>query len=426
MIRMVKTDYLERFSSRFPDELSGERKIGTAIEFPVIDSETFKAMDTRTLFRSLVEKDDGWNPIKKDASAGCHRDGIILSPSLGVCTLKVSLPPVGSLYQVKNSLDKAVRTASSELDSNGGAMLGYGIQPLTTASSNLWVERGKVKAFRGNIPTFFNSTAITAASRIRLDATNQEIIAASNVFNCLAPIAVALFANSPVWKGSIDHYRRRTVREDLLKEWNHCGQRAGMILFFDGAEDYLNYIYGLPLLAAKDPAGRYFPPRQSFGSWVAQNAAGADDFMGILNLQEDGLWAFAKPETQYGTVEIVPACSQPPGSEILPFAFCLGIMENLAEASNLVKLYRWKDWNRLYQEAMVTGFDAKTRRITLDSIAEQVLMIAQKGLERRCMGEEELLAEAFSRLYRRQAPAEKVVQWMDEGGIEKIMKKTAC
>jgi len=221
----------------------------------------------------------------------------------------------------------------------------------------------------------------------------------------------------------LDHFNRRSVREDLWKEWEQCGQRTGIPNSFEGAEEYLRYLYGLKFLATKDKAGRYFAPGQSFGSWIAQNED--SEFMERLLQQEKFIWNCARPRARYGTVEIRSACSQPPCSEILLSAFCLGVVENLASVSKLVQLYRWREWKILYQKSINYGFDAKAGSLCLSSVADEILALAYEGLERRYSGEEILLSDAFARLNKREAPAERTAKWIKEGGIERIIEKVA-
>jgi gamma-glutamylcysteine synthetase len=424
---MIVAECLDQFTSRFPAEVVGERRIGIKKEFPVISSRTFRATGSKELFRQLVAKGNGWIPLVDGKNlAGCTKDGIVVANSSSICTLEISFPPQDSLYQAKILEGEVICEVSQELKTMDSLMLGYGIQPLNSAGNDLWQKSDRICAMRRNFPNAISGATITAADNVCLEISSKELIEANNVFNALAPVIIAIFANSPVWKGSIDHFNRRSVREDLWKEWEPCGQRIGVPNYFNSAEEYLRHLQSLKFWATKDKAGRYFLPEQSFGSWVAQNANNGSEFMGYLLEQEKFIWTCARPRAKYGTIEIRSACSQPPDAEILPAAFCLGVMENLNAISNLIRLYRWKDWKILYQKSITYGFNAKVGTLSLDSVAEEVLALAYEGLERRYLGEEMLLSDAFARLYKREAPAERILRLMKETkDLKKIIKKVA-
>lgn len=426
MIGTVKPEHVKQFNAKFLKELVGARKIGIELEFPVVNQRTFRAMDSRPLFNRLIGLDDGWMPFAGDKdSVGCIKDGVAITTDSGICTLEMSSPPQANLYLAKDLVERVLRKIVPELKAMDGLMLGYGIQPLTLANNSLWKTAGRTKAFRINFPDSTNNSTITAAAQTHVEATSEEFIMAANVFNAMAPLIVAIFANSPVWKGSFDLLARRTVRESLWKDWNQCGRRTGVLQFFKDTEDYLRYLYSLTFLATTDQTGRYFAPSQSFGSWVSQHAKSKQRFMECVLQQEGFVWSCARPRARYGTVEIRPACAQPPGSEMIFPAFCLGVMESLKSVSNLVNLYRWKDWNDLYEKAILKGFDAQVKGLSLQSVAQEVLSLAYEGLENRYTGEEILLSDAFTRLYKCEAPAERVMDWMGRGGIEEVIKRVA-
>jgi gamma-glutamylcysteine synthetase len=423
----MMSEYLSQFTSRFPEELSGARRIGLRKEFPVINSRTFRAAGSRDLFSLLIAKNSGWEPLAYGNDlVGCSRDGVIVSGTSSTCTLKIIIPPQSNLYYAKSLEDETISEVARELKTMGSLILGYGIQPLNSAGNDLWQKNGKIDALRKNFPSVISNSTIAAADHVSIDVTAKELLEASNVFNALSSVIIAIFANSPVWRGSADRGNRRSVREDLLKEWEPFEQRSGIPNHFNSVEEYLRYLQGLKFWVTKDKSGRYFSPGQSFGSWVAQNTASGQEFMEYLLQQEKFVWNCARPRAKFGTVEICSACSQPPMSEILPAAFCLGVAENLESVSRLIRLYRWKDWKMLYQKAIIRGFNAKAGTLRLDSIAEEILALAYEGLEQRYLGEEILLSDAFARLNKQEAPAEKAKRWMKETeGLEGLIKKVA-
>jgi len=409
-IRQLADWYLTNFPENLP-----ERLIGLEKEYPVVTRGTYEAADVRKIFPCL--RDRGWQPIfddvYQDELMGVRRRGVRIGTDVGRCTLEIAVPPARSVVSGAHILQEAERIAASTCEESGMIVLGYGIQPVTSPDSRLWIKKRRNEIVRGGMPVAFCDTTITAADQVHLSISRHEIIDCVNVFNALTGPIIRLFAHSPFWGGRLDAEQRLAVRESM---WSFAREKAGMpTRRFSDLEDFLSYMARLRFNLARR-RGKYVVPAGTFLEWMMEG----DDWHEQWRFHEGLVWLNARPRVLFGTVEIRPACSQRSGAIANLAALAAGVIENLAEAVALVDSVPWSRWVRFREQAIRGVFDDALERVTKD-----VLAIAQTDLERHTIGEVSLLEPLWQRAEKKTNPAHVAAGIVRKSGLEGLIRHVA-
>lgn len=413
-----------KYWGRFPQELGGPRRVGLEREFPVVKRDG-TAFDVRETLADLVML--GWEPHYDDHYQGelqmVSRDGFQVTTDAGWCTLEINLPPYRDLWKAREEFEKLMMFLVEVIGERGGLVLGYGIQPITKYSDNLWIRKRRHEIVRMNFPKTVNRVTITAANQIHIDIARPEVIPMTNVMNALAGLLIVLCANSPIWAGRIDPKNRLAVREDLWRFSNH-GRIGIPYEQFEDLSHFLRYVFQQRFFVSRKEGGEYFKPGVTFGEYIQGDGV---DFTQHYKYHEGTVWFCARPRTVYGTIEIRPCCSQPPEEEenMAADALALGLVENLKETSEIVSRFPWEVWRRLREDAIFYGFQATVEGQSVLPLLEKILDLAKRGLAKRGFGEELFLAPLYQRLECQQNPAHNAINLFQRGGIPALIEKLA-
>ncbi len=130
----------------------------------------------------------------------------------------------------------------------------------------------------------------------------------------------------------------------------------------------------------------------------------------------------ARLVSKFGTVENRMCCQQPPRETMVTSALTLGVLENLEEAETLVKEISFVSPKQLRMEAIQYALDAQLEGKSIVPYLRQLLQIAEKGLKKRGLGEENFLAPLFERLNRLEVPADVAIRIFEEEGREAFLE----
>ena len=152
-------------------------------------------------------------------------------------------------------------------------------------------------------------------------------------------------------------------------------------------------------------------------------------------LHDHYIWHSARLRTAYGTVELRPACQQPPHELMAATALYLGLVEGREEITDYVQSAlapAGKEkgnphplsecWPRMrqYHEKVVRAGLAAPEPVP-DFLAD-ILELVAAALARRGHGEEGMLAPLWQRLERRENPAQGVRRVFAEEGLEGLIE----
>lgn len=416
----------------FPIQLSGPRHAGPEEEFPVVDDHGYMA-DITPLFEELQRR--GWSPKSDSVSGaliGAYRNDMEIGMDVGRGTLEISFPHVGNLLDHIPTREHTLSLVDGLLGERGFHRLGdYAIQPRTLPARELWAPKGRGSFFRDFFDPSVHAQTLTASSQTHVDVTREEALPALEAMLALAPVFIALNANSPIWAGNADPNGLVAVRQHCwygftLEHgfWGNvlCGPpRYGHDSRVEQAptsfEELAFIISATPFIVRVDDT-TIEGPGVPFETWYANHGSSLSDARkrDAYHNHEGTIWWDARPRTVFGTIEVRPSCQNK--DAVASHALVLGLVENLKETLDFVRHAKtYQAWRELQAAAIQNGLRANG----MSTIAQSVIELAEIGLKRRGMGEESLLVPLKIRVREETSPAHIKINIFQEGGIDALV-----
>lgn len=455
----------DRFAAHFPQRLDGPRTVGREAEFPVVD-QAGRAADVDRLWPLLLgnedtaEKDkrDSLSPhssslsplkVKRDAvntDLIVGLDGAAYSYALevGKGTIELNVGPYATLFELEIAFRSAVERLVRAAAKLGWRVLGYGVQPLSPPTRDLLSPKQRYHALADIMGADWIWYTVTASDQTHVDISRDEAVSMLNFGSLIAPVVVALCANSPLAAGALTG--DCSGREGRMITARY-GERHGMISRpYADLTDFVARLSRMPALLRREgerllPDGRLFSDvlRADYGKarseergessegWVL-TAGSFDAFL----LHDHYIWHSARVRTAYGTVELRPACQQPPHELMAATALYLGLVEGheeiveyiqnaLAPVEERTLAGCWPRMQQYHHQAVRAGLAAPE---PAPGFLAEVLTLAAAALARRGYGEEEMLAPLWQRLEQRKNPAQRVQRVFAEMGLEGLIKSS--
>ncbi|KKW32005.1 MAG: hypothetical protein UY76_C0045G0005 [Candidatus Uhrbacteria bacterium GW2011_GWA2_52_8d] len=433
IINQARSLVEETLKNAFPHELSGPRHAGPEEEFPVVNARGFMA-DITPVFHELHLC--GWMP-KLDAVSGAligvYKQNMEIGMDVGRGTMEIGFPHVGNLLDHVPVRKQTFALVDRLLEKHGFFRLkDYAIQPRTRPTPELWAPKGRGMFFRDFFDPRVHAQTLTASSQTHIDVTQAEALPALKAMLALAPVFIALNANSPVWKENADPGGLLAVRQHCWYGFtvNHgfwsnvlCGppNQNGSTRVEQAPESFeeLAAIISATPFIVRVSNNRIEGPGVSFETWYAASQCdlSSDELRrdAFLN-HEATIWWDARLRTAYGTIEVRPSCQN--RDSIATHALVLGLIENLKVTLDFVhKVKTYAQWRNLQSHAIAYGLHTDK----MPRIAHQVIWIAEEGLKRRGMGEEILLSPLKIRVQRSTSPAHTKLAIFKESGIDALV-----
>ncbi len=411
----------ERFAASFREAPRPLRLIGREAEFPVVMPDG-RAGDVLRLWEPLLTQgnfspqyDD---PQTRTLIVGLHGPDGRVEVEVGRGTVELVLGPYEDLWQLGEGSARLLGRVVAAARVLGMRVLGVGIQPRTRGSLNLMTPKRRYVALQRAIGSSWFHMTTTASDQVQLDITRGELLDAINVLNLLSAPLIALTANSSVYGGRAGRYL--SGREGLLRNLGEF--RAGMTPGpFGSLEEFIAYICRFPCYVLSDERGFHLYNRP-FEEYLKEHGADFETYL----WHEHYTWNSARARVNNSTIEIRPACQQPPEEPLAAVALSLGLVEGLAEAKAYLETVLaddfWSVMRRYRVEAIIHGIRA---REPAPGFLKEVLRIAQEGLARRGRGEEIFLAPLWERLKQHTIPGDTNRQILRREGMDAFLRATA-
>ena len=440
----------DRFAAHFPTQLQGPRTVGREAEFPVVD-QSGRAANIDQLWPLLMAGETGESAsfaplkVKKDAvntDLIVGLDGAAYSYALevGKGTIELNVGPYTTLFELESAFRTAVERLVRAAAQLGWRVLGYGVQPLSLPTRDLLSPKQRYHALADIMGDDWIWYTVTASDQTHVDISRDEAVSVLNFAILMAPVVVALCANSPVVAGALtgDCSGREGRMISAL-----YGERHGMIARpYADLTDFAARLSRMPALLYREgerllPDGRPFAEvlRADFGMAGSESAALSPGCFDAFLLHDHYIWHSARLRTAYGTVELRPACQQPPHELMAATALYLGLVEGreritdylqsaLApvgeERGNPAPLSEcWPRMGQYHEQVVRTGLAAPE---PVPGFLAEVLGLVAAALARRGYGEEGMLAPLWRRLERRENPAQRVRRVFAEEGLEGLIE----
>jgi gamma-glutamylcysteine synthetase len=421
----VYTRLAERFAASFAPVRSGLRTVGREAEYPVVGLRG-EAVDVRRLWNVLLEAGD----LQPEYGAGAagHAPFIVglkgrdysYALEVGLGTIELNTRPCRDLFEIERIMQTAVARLVHAAARFGWRVLGYGVQPASPPTIGLMSPKQRYLSLYRAMGNAWLWYTVTASDQLQFAISRDEMLHMLNHGNLMAPIIIALCANSPVYGGKLSPFC--SAREGVMADIRATEHRHGMPLApFASLYDFVRTL-AQPTYLIMQAGGEVVPSSRPFSAYLAENGP---DFQAFL-FHEHYIWNSARLRAAYGTLEVRPACQQPWGEHMAAAALILG----LAEASHAVLGYiedtlgvgYWHQMRVYHQQVIRYGLAAPQPG---PEFLAEIVQRAQAGLAARGLGEETLLAPIWSRLHRRQNPAQRARAIFQADGLAALLPAAA-
>lgn len=451
----------DRFAAHFPTQLQGPRTVGREAEFPVVD-QAGRAADVDRLWTLLLETEPAAEDrercslsphastlaplkVKRDAVntdliVGLDGDAYSYALEVGKGTIELNVGPYATLFELERAFRAALERLVRAAAKLGWRVLGYGVQPLSPPARALLSPKQRYHALADIMGADWIWYTVTASDQTHVDVSRDEAVSVLNFAILMAPVVVALCANSPVVAGALTG--DCSGREGRMIKALY-GERHGMIARpYADLTDFIARLSRMPALLYREGErllsdGRPFTEvlRADFGMAGSEGAALSPDCFDAFLLHDHYIWHSARLRTAYGTVELRPACQQPPDELMAATALYLGLVEGREQIADYMQTAlapageergnpdpMSASWSRLreyHYESVRAGLAAPE---PVPDFLADILELVAAALARRGYGEEGMLAPLWQRLERRENPAQRVRRVFAEEGLEGLIE----
>jgi gamma-glutamylcysteine synthetase len=411
-----------QFTNSFPEAVASPRTVGREAEFPVVTA-TGEAADVRRLWELLLaegdlrEHHDSSNP---SLIAGLDGEEYNYELEVGVGTVEIVTRPCADLFSVQRIMEEATERLVRAATRRGWQVLAYGVQPATPPNLPLMAPKQRYQSLYRAMGGEWLWYTVTASDQCHVAIGRSEAVQMLNFGNLMAPVLIALCANSPVYGGKISPFCSGREGEMALidaHEYRH-GMPARP---FTSILDYVNTVAQATYLIHRTD-NTVIPNSRPFTDYLAEHGP---DFAAFL-FHEHYLWNSARVRTAYGTVELRPACQQPWNEHMAAMALSVGLIEAATSImAYIVEVLGEEYWSILrtyHRQTMTHGLAAAQ---PAPDFLITLVRLAEKGLQQRSQGEEYLLLPIFDRLYRRQNPAQRARAIFQNDRLPGLLAHTA-
>jgi glutamate--cysteine ligase len=339
------------------------------------------------ILRELIDR-FGWEPEEQDGNIiALTRDKAQITLEPGG-QIELSGEPCESIHCTYAEFTQHIRELLQVTEPLGIIFLGLGMQPVSRMDEIEWVPKQRYRIMApymlkvGKLGQRMMKQTATVQANIDF-GDEKDAMAKFRTGMGLAPILIAMFANSPICDGQLNGYR--SFREHIWTDTDK--DRSGLLEFAFLPEvsfvHYVEYALDVPM---------YFIIRNKH--YIDMTAL---TFRQFLQYGHNGERATIEdwsdhlttlfPETRIKRyIEIRSVDSQPPDLMPALSALIKGAFYDsdcLQAAWDLVKGWSWDERMQAYLDSHQDALSARVRRYALLDLAKELLEIAWEGLRRQ-------------------------------------------
>lgn len=416
-----------RFTDSFPVKAPRPRTIGREAEYPVVTA-SGQAADVRRLWEPLLIEGDlrpHTDPIPPNMIVGLDGDDYNYEIEVGLGTVEIVTRPCTDLYTVQTIMERAMNRLVRAAARHGWQILAYGIQPISPPRLPLMTPKQRYQSLYRAMGAEWLWYTVTASDQCHVAIERDELLLMLNFGNMMAPVLIALCANSPVHSGKLSPFCSAREGQHLLidaHEFRSSEARHGMpVRPFTSIADYVRAMAQSTYLIVRAD-NEIIPSSRPFTDYLAEHGA---DFEAFL-FHEHYIWNSARLRTAYGTVELRPACQQPWPEHMAAMALSVGLVEQAAPImayvqSALGENY-WATMRTYHRQVIDRGLAAPQPAL---NFLRTIIQLAEAGLQQRGQNEESLLKPIIDRLNRQLNPAQRVRRIFQNDGMAGLLAHTA-
>jgi len=408
-----------QFTAAFPDRLTGPRAIGREAEHPLVDAKG-AFVDVSELLPQLAAPGDltpKYDAAYPDQLVGLSGHDFSYALEVGRGTIEINTRPCADLFQVEQCYRAALTRLQQAADPRDWRVLGYGIQPVSPPSLPLLTPKQRYEALLERMGDEWFWYAVTASDQTQIDIARPELLTQLNTGLLMAPVIIALCANSPVVGGRLLGFA--SSREGHMCSTTPFDQRHGMpVTAYDSIEEFITRLTKLDVLLRREGA-RLLPDWGHFDEKMRASQVDFDDFL----LHDHYIWHSARLRTAYATVELRPACQQPGDESMAACALCLGLIEAVETihafvAERLGPNY-WLRMHSWHRRVITSGLAAPE---PVEGFLAEISRLAEDAVTARGFGEEAYFAPLWRRLDKKENPAQTARRVFLDSGMEGLLE----
>ena len=339
------------------------------------------------ILRELIER-FGWEPEEQDGNIiALTRDKAQITLEPGG-QIELSGEPCESIHCTYAEFDQHIRELLEVTEPLGIIFLGLGMQPVSRLEQIEWVPKQR---YRIMAPYMLKVGKLgqrmmkqTATVQANIDYSDEkDAMAKFRTGMGLAPVLIAMFANSPICDGQLNGYR--SFREHIWTDTDR--NRSGLLKFAFAPEvsfaHYVEYALDVPMYFIVRNKNYIDMTDVTFRQFLTSGYRGERPTIEDWNDHLTTLF----PETRIKRyLEIRSVDSQPP--DLMPALSALvkgAFYDNdcLQAAWDLVKGWSWDERMQVYLDSHRDALAARVRRYSLLDLARELVEIAWEGLRRQ-------------------------------------------
>ncbi|MEC7947177.1 MAG: glutamate-cysteine ligase family protein [Myxococcota bacterium] len=415
----------DRFEACFPAGAPGWRTLGREAEFPVVHDDG-TAADVRDLLPLLSRAQPSLRETREGGMlVALRNDRVEYTLEVGRGTLEVVVGPAQDLHELQARHEEARAPLLAAAKARGVHVLGYGIQPVTPATASLMTPKARYGVLLETIGEPWLWFTLTASDQVHVSISRDELVGATNLCNLLAPVTVALCANSPVFGGrdcGAASAREHQMGEILADTFRHgmpgaADADARALVRRLAEQDLLVLRRGGEIRAG---GGTFSHHLAKLGGPDAPEAW--DDFL----LHEHYIWNTARPRSAIGTLELRAACQGPLHESGASAALGAGMVCAWRELQTFLDAElgdaAWPTMRRWHGAVIRHGLAADE---PVPGLIAGILDRCETALDARGRSEGRLLAPLRRRLAARENPAQAALSALADGGIRGLVAHAA-
>ena len=339
------------------------------------------------ILRELIER-FGWAPEEQDGNIiALTRDKAQITLEPGG-QIELSGEPCESIHCTYAEFDQHIRELLEVTEPLGIIFLGLGMQPVSRLEQIEWVPKQR---YRIMAPYMLKVGKLgqrmmkqTATVQANIDYSDEkDAMAKFRTGMGMAPVLIAMFANSPICDGQLNGYR--SFREHIWTDTDR--NRSGLLKFAFAPEvsfaHYVEYALDVPMYFIVRKKNYIDMTAVTFRQFLTSGYNGERATIEDWNDHLTTLF----PETRIKRyLEIRSVDSQPP--DLMPALSALvkgAFYDNdcLQAAWDLVKGWSWDERMQVYLDSHRDALAARVRRYSLLDLARELVEIAWEGLRRQ-------------------------------------------
>jgi glutamate--cysteine ligase len=296
--------------------------------------------------------------------------------------------PQRSLKDVEHEIRRYLARLHEIAEGDCLTFLAVGFDPLRKLEEQQWFPKARYEVMRPYLATrgarAWDMMTRTCAAQANLDYGSAEDLSKKFLLgNRLAPIATAIFANSPFENGRASGYKSTRAAAWLETDRDRTGAPPPALTEEFSPDAFVAYALDVPMIFAQRD-GRYLngPTGMKFGDFLAN---GCDGVRPVFGDWADHLTTLFTDARLKQHIELRSADAGRPKHTLALQAFWKGLLydrEALDEALRLAPKLSGEEMHALQEQVARDALAARFGNVDVLSLAKEAVTLARSGLER--------------------------------------------